>query len=84
VIVSKRGIIIAILLGIVLPLVLFGSILILFPNQMPTGTPIPAPEAEFEPFFLAIMQLGLAAVAAIVIVGIILMTTRIRSQLRKS
>jgi hypothetical protein len=82
--VSERGIIIAILLGIILPLVLFGSTLILFPNQIPTGTPIPKPEAEFEPLFLAIMQLGLAAAAAMIIVGIILMTNKAHLQLRKS
>jgi zinc transporter ZupT len=84
VIVSKKGIIIAILLGIILPLVLFVSTLILFPNQIPIGTPIPKPETGFEPLFLAIMQLGLAAAAAMIIVVIILMTNRAHLQLRKS
>ncbi len=86
-IVSKKGIIAAILLGILLPLLLFGSTLILFPDQVPVGTPIPKPgtralPSEMNPIFSAIIWMGLAAVVSVFVVGIILMINRARLQLK--
>lgn len=86
-IVSKKGIIAAILLGILLPLLLFGSTLILFSNQIPIGTPIPKPgtralPSEVNPIYSAIIWIGLAAVISIFVVGIILVINRARLQLK--
>jgi hypothetical protein len=83
VIVQKTKVATSIILAVLLAFLLFGFSYVLFPDRNPTPIPGPSPGTSLlDQIFWAILWIGLAAISAIVVVGVILLANRIRHRER--
>lgn len=76
--------VLAVLLAVALASLLVGMSYLLFPEQSsqepPIGTPIPKPEPLINQVFWTIQWIGLAAIIALAIVGVMLLVVRTRNK----